>query len=261
METVKLAVDEEGIAVLELNRPASLNALNTPLMREVREALGAVAADPQARALIITGSGRAFCAGADLGVDTLREQGGERATIGEAVAREMAAEFNPMMDMIYNFPRPVVTAVNGIAAGGGAGLALCADVVLAAETAALKVVQPQQLGIVGDLGVNWLLLRLGGRARALGMCLLGDTVPAATLKEWGLVWDCVAPAHLMESARETARRLADIPPDTLLATRRLVDAGFSDSFGESLAKERVAQQTLCDLPVFLESVRKFRARR
>jgi 2-(1,2-epoxy-1,2-dihydrophenyl)acetyl-CoA isomerase len=134
-------------------------------------------------------------------------------------------------------------------------------VALASDSAGLRVVQPQQLGIAGDLGINWLLVRLGGRARALGMCLLGDTIPAATLKQWGLVWDCVAPADLMGSARETARRLADIPPDTVLATRRLVDAGFSDSYGESLAKERVAQKTLCDLPVFLESVRKFRARR
>jgi 2-(1,2-epoxy-1,2-dihydrophenyl)acetyl-CoA isomerase len=261
MENIKLAVDEHGIALIELNRPASLNALNAPLLREVREALAALQSDQRTRALIITGSGRAFCAGADLGVEMLRAQGGERPTIGEAVAREMAAEFNPMMEMLYDFPRPVVTAINGIAAGGGAGLALCADVALASDSAGLRVVQPQQLGIAGDLGINWLLVRLGGRARALGMCLLGDTIPAATLKQWGLVWDCVAPADLMGSARETARRLADIPPDTVLATRRLVDAGFSDSYGESLAKERVAQKTLCDLPVFLESVRKFRARR
>ena len=261
MEHIKLSIDEEGIAVLELNRPASLNALNTPLLREAREALAALAADRQTRALIITGRGRAFCAGADLGVEMLQQGGSDRLSIGEAVAREMAAEFNPLMEAIYDFPFPVVTAVNGIAAGGGAGLALCADLVLASETAGLKVVQPQQLGIVGDLGINWLLARLGGRARSLGMCLLGDTIPAATLMQWGLVWDCIPPAALMDAARATARRLAALPPATVVATRKLVDTGFSDSFGESLEKEREAQKTLCNLPVFLESVRKFQAQR
>lgn len=260
MSIINLSVDDEGIAILQLNRPESLNALNTPLMREVREALATAAEDEQVRALIITGSGRAFCAGADLGVNMLRDRGSSELSIGEAVAREMAAEFNPMMEAIYNFPLPVVTAVNGIAAGGGAGLALCADVVLAAETAGLKVVQPQQLGIAGDLGINWLLSRLGGRARALGMCLLGDTVPATTLRQWGLVWDCVAPADLLDSSRDIARRLADIPPATVLATRKLVDTGYSDSLSESLDKERDTQETLCNLPVFLESVRKFQAR-
>jgi 2-(1,2-epoxy-1,2-dihydrophenyl)acetyl-CoA isomerase len=257
MENINVTIDQGGIALLELNRPDVLNALNAPLMREVRQALETMATNEHVRALIITGAGRAFCAGADLGADVL--QAGEESweTLGQAVSDQMGREFNPMMEMIHAFPRPVITAVNGIAAGGGAGLALCADIVLASERAALKVVQPQQLGIAGDLGVNWLLSRVSGRARALGMCLLGDTVPAATLNQWGLVWDCVAPEELMARAMDIAGRLATLPTETVLATRRLVDEAPGDNFAHSLEKERELQKHLCDQPVFIESVRNF----
>ena len=260
MVNINLTIDDNGIALLELNRPDVLNALNAPLMREFREALEAMATNKHVRALIITGSGRAFCAGADLGADVI-QGGASGESIGQAVADQMGREFNPMMEMLYAFPRPVISAVNGIAAGGGAGLALCADIVLASEKAALKVVQPQQLGIAGDLGVNWLLSRMSGRARALGLCLLGDTVPAATLNQWGLVWDCVAAEELLTRAKDIASRLATLPPETVLATRRLVDEASGDSFAESLEKERMLQKDLCDQPVFIDSVGKFLGRR
>jgi 2-(1,2-epoxy-1,2-dihydrophenyl)acetyl-CoA isomerase len=233
-----------------------LNALNLALIQEVKTALTRLADDETVRALIITGHGRAFCAGADLGANTLSEEG-EGLSPGARVAEMMQREFNPMMEMIYAFPRPVITAVNGIAAGGGAGIALCSDLVLASEKAALKVVQAQQLGIVADLGANWLLQRIGGRARAMGACLLGDTIPVTTLKEWGLVWDVAPEDELLDRARDYARRLAAVPASTVLATRKLVDEASCTNFGQSLEDERQCQAELCDAPVFMNSVRKF----
>ncbi len=261
MDCISLTIGQDGIAVLELNRPDVLNALNVPLLGEVRETLAAMAGDERVKALIITGRGRAFCAGADLGAGVLQGDEESPKSIGERVAGQMAREFNPMIEMVYTFPRPVITAVNGIAAGGGAGLALCADIVLASESAALKVVQPQQLGIAGDLGINWLLARIAGRSRALGLCLLGDTIPAATLREWGLVWECVPAAALLERARQIALRLAGLPRETLLATRSLVDTAPAHTFQQSIESERLRQQTLCDQPEFVESVQRFFARR
>ncbi|MBT4518670.1 MAG: enoyl-CoA hydratase/isomerase family protein [Halieaceae bacterium] len=259
MENITLSVDDEGIALLVLNRPQALNALNVPLMQELRAALEDMAADDSVRVLIITGSGRAFCAGADLTQNALR--GDEGASIGELVADSMKREFNPMMEMIYAFPRPVVTALNGIAAGGGAGLALCADLVIASEQAAIKVVQVQQLGIAADLGANWLLQRIAGRGRALAACLLADTIPAATLQEWGMVWECVPADQLLDRARDQARKLAQVPAETVLATRALVDDSSACTYIQSLEQERQCQQKLCNAPVFMELVGQFVAKK
>lgn len=258
MQNVTLTIEDQGIALLELNRPDALNALNAGLMQEMRAALADLAEDESIRVLIITGRGRAFCAGADLGADMFGgDDAGRASSPGERVAAIMQAEFNPMMEMLYAFPRPVITAVNGIAAGGGAGLALCADLVIASEKAALKVVQVQQLGIVADLGANWLLQRIAGRARAMGACLLSDTIPAATLLEWGMVWECVPPDELLDRARDYARRLALVPASTLLATRKLVDEASQVSYAQSIEDERLCQRELCDAPVFMNSVRRF----
>lgn len=262
MEHIEVSVDDEGIALLALNRPRSLNALNAALLREVRASLTELAADPGVRALIITGRGRAFCAGADLGAGPLQgEDAGDAAAPGERVAGVMRDEFNPTMAMLYSFPRPVITAVNGIAAGGGAGLALCSDLVVASEQAAIKIVQVQQLGIAADLGANWLLQRIAGRARALGACLLADTLPASTLAQWGLVWECAPEQELLDRARGYARRLAGVPTATLLATRRLVDGAAEIGFQQSIEEERQCQRELCDAPVFMESVARFLAGR
>jgi 2-(1,2-epoxy-1,2-dihydrophenyl)acetyl-CoA isomerase len=261
MEHIVVTVDDDGIALLELDRPDALNALNPPLIQEITAALEQLAADPEVRALVLTGRGRAFCAGADLGAGVLAgEQPGD-VSIGERVADVMQRELNPMMELLYAFPRPVITAVNGIAAGGGAGLALCADLVLASEEAAVKVVQAQQLGIVADLGANWLLQRISGRARAMGACLLADTIPAATLRDWGMVWECTPADELLPRAREYAKRLAAVPAATVLATRTLVDEATQRTYPQSLEDERLYQRELCDAPVFMESVQRFLGKR
>lgn len=254
MTAIECSVDSDGIGLLVLNRPEALNALNRDLLEEARAALAAWADDSAVRALLITGRGRAFCAGADLkSLDRMDAS----VSPGESVARAMQARFNPLMVELYNFPKPVVVAVNGIAAGGGVGLALCADLVLASEQAAFKVVQVQQLGIAADLGANWLLQRAVGRSRAMAMCLLGATVPADQLLAFGAVAEVLAPDELLPRATECALALAAVPADAILATRRLVDEAPARSFEESLEDERGIQRELCDAPHFMAMVRAF----
>ena len=258
MENIQVTIDEQGIALLELNRPDVLNVLNAPLLAEMFDALGDLGSNDDVQALIVTGRGRGFCAGADLG--GVSGGVGNAASLGEQVSERMLRQFNPVMELLYDFPRPVISAINGIAAGGGAAIALCADIVLASHSAALKVVQVPYLGIVADLGANWLLPRIAGRSRALGACLLGDTLDASRLHEWGLVWECVADDQLVERAHELATRLAKAPAETVVATRKLVDSAPHKTFAEILEGERQYQRQLCDAPFFIESVNRFLAK-
>lgn len=255
MNTIELTVDEQGIALLALNRPQVLNVLNSELVGEVSSGLRSLRDNAQVRALVITGRGRGFCAGADLAA--IGEEASTDQGLGKRIGASMRDEFNPMMEQIYQFPAPVISAINGIAAGGGAAIALCADIVLAADSAVLKVVQVPQLGIVADLGANWLLPRLGGRARAMGACLTGEALPASRLLEWGLVWESVADGQLLPRAIELARQLAGVPAEAVLATRRLIDQGWQSGFEQMLEDERQCQQQLCDQPFFSQRVTQF----
>ena len=255
MENILVTVDEQGIALLELNRPRVLNVLSRGLIEEVSSSLRSLSAGGEARALVITGRGRGFCAGADLG--GIGDNAASGQGVGKVVSDLMREQFNPMMELLYDFPLPVISAINGIAAGGGAGIALCADIVLAAESAALKVVQVPQLGIAADLGANWLLPRLSGRSRAMGACLTGETLPAARLLEWGMVWECVEDDKLLPRARELAVQLASVPAETVVATRQLIDRAAGSSFGQTLEDERLVQEGLCDKPFFSDRVSRF----
>jgi 2-(1,2-epoxy-1,2-dihydrophenyl)acetyl-CoA isomerase len=169
----------------------------------------------------------------------------------------MGSHFNPLMECLYRFPKPTLCAVNGIAAGGGAALALCADIVIATHAAKLAFVQVPQLGIVADLGANWLLPRIAGRSRAMAACLLGEPIDAARLLEWGLVWECVEADALLPRVMSLGAQLGRLPPQTVLATRRLIDEAHASSYAQILERERLAQRELCDLPVFMASVEQF----
>jgi 2-(1,2-epoxy-1,2-dihydrophenyl)acetyl-CoA isomerase len=255
MQNIEITIDQQGVALLSLNRPEVLNALNVPLLDDLCQALRELAADEKLKALVVTGRGRGFCAGADL--SALGQGAAPGDSIGQMVSAQMQSHFNPAMELLYHFPRPTICAINGIAAGGGAAIALCADIVLASRDASLKFVQVQALGIVADLGANWLLPRIAGRSRALGACLLGDSLKAAQLQEWGLVWECVDADQLLSRAMEVGSRLAAVPAATVLATRQIIDAAGKSSFTAALEQERLAQRELCDLPVFSESVARF----
>lgn len=181
METLTLTT-KDNIALLTLNRPDVLNSINTQLIAEMRSAVAEVAGNADARVLLITGAGRGFCAGADLAAQGQRTEG---MSIGQGVAHGMTIGFNPMMRELYALQKPIVAAVNGVTAGGGVGLALAADIVIAAKSATFIQVFGPRLGLVPDLGCTWHLPRLVGRARALGLALTGDRLPAETAAEWG----------------------------------------------------------------------------
>lgn len=251
-KTLKLERDGT-VAVLRLDRPEVLNAMNADLIDELREALRAVSDDTQVRALVLTGNGRGFCAGADLaaGVE------GPGATLGDNVAHSMDARFNPLVRELFSLRVPIVAAVNGVAAGGGVGLALSADLVLAARSASFKLVFAPALGIVPDVGSSYYLPHLVGRARALGLSLLGESLPAETAEAWGLIWRCVPDDQLMDVAMQLARRLAGGPTRAFARLRSLYAAAEQGALSTQLDLERESQRELCNSHDFMEGVAAF----
>jgi 2-(1,2-epoxy-1,2-dihydrophenyl)acetyl-CoA isomerase len=173
-ETVQKEVSESGVLTLRMNRPDVLNSLNSDLVFTLIDILKDAAEDDAVRAIVLTGNGRGFCAGADLaGGNWPSEEG---MSPGDITANSMEIGFNPLLRAVVDSPKPVVTAINGMAAGGGVGLALSGDLVLAAESAKFRLVFAPQLGIIPDVGASWLVPNLVGRARANGMALLGDNL-------------------------------------------------------------------------------------
>jgi 2-(1,2-epoxy-1,2-dihydrophenyl)acetyl-CoA isomerase len=251
---------EDGIAVITLDNPARRNALGRPMQARLRELLAGLRRDAQVRCVVLTARGsEAFCAGADLNGDVFTgDAETSRGTQTAAVMRELS---NPLIVDLMSLPVPVVVALNGIAAGAGVGLALAADVIVAARSSAFYLPFIPKLGIVPDLGTTWFLERLLGRSRAVALTLLGDRLPAAKAEQWGLVWACVDDDGLMPAAMEIARRMAALPHDAVLETRRAYDHAHGASLAEQLDYEAARQQTLIDRPEFDEGVRAFLEKR
>jgi 2-(1,2-epoxy-1,2-dihydrophenyl)acetyl-CoA isomerase len=255
-DVVELEISD-GVALLTLNRPEVLNSLNEPLIREIRSALAAVSADPTARALVLTGAGRGFCAGADLSGGKTNSD----VSVGEVVAQSMEENFNPLVRELYHLEKPTVVAVNGTAAGGGVGLALTADIVIAGRSASFKLVFVPKLGIVPDCAATFHLQRLIGRARTLGMTLLGESIPAERAAEWGLIWRCVDDDELMDEAMAIAGRLAAGPTLAFPHLRSVIAAADHNTLDEQLDLERDTQRILADTDDFLEGVIAFAQKR
>ncbi len=256
--TIALAV-ADGVAELTLNRPKSLNSLNKTLIDEVRVCLGDLEKDDSVRALIVTGAGRGFCAGADLADSGFSNDEG-RST-GQQTAHSMLIGFNPMGLELAKFPKPVVVAVNGVCAGGGVGLALAGDIVLAARSAYFVQVFGPKLGLVPDVGVTWYTPRLVGRARARALALLGDRLPAEKAAEWGLIWEVHDDDKLMEAARAYAARLAKGPRAGFAKIKQVLDASLDNTLEQQLDLERITQGELGDDPDFREGVIAFLQKR
>jgi 2-(1,2-epoxy-1,2-dihydrophenyl)acetyl-CoA isomerase len=230
----------DGVALLRLNRPEVLNSLNEPLIREIRSGLADVSEDPAARALVLTGAGHGFCAGADL-------SGGDMTpdlSLGEVVAESMEELFNPLVRDLFHLDKPTVAAVNGTAAGGGVGIALTADIAVAARSASFKLVFVPKLGIVPDCAASFHLQRVIGRARALGMSMLGESITAERAAEWGLIWSCVDDDELMDEAMAIATRLAAGPTLAFAHLRRVFAAADHNTLDEQLDLERDTQRIL-----------------
>lgn len=246
-----------GVARLALNRPQVLNAIDTTLITAFRAAL-ARAVDDGARALLLTGQGRAFCTGADLGDARLTDYGTDKQA---GSARVMAEWIDPMILDFINLPIPTVAAVNGVAAGGGMGLALGADITLAADHARFLSVFVPRLGLVPDMGVSWHFTRALGPARARAVMLLGEPVTAPEAQAAGLIWKSLPAADLEAEATATARRLAEGPPLAIARTRALARAALGNTLPAQIALESQAQAFLNATDDAAEGLQAFREKR
>ena len=243
-----------GIARLTLNRPDKLNSFNTAMHAEVRDALGRVLREG-ARVLVLTGAGRGFCAGQDL-ADRAVAPGGERVDLGESIERN----YKPLILGLRNLPMPVIAAVNGVAAGAGANLALACDLVIAAKSASF-VQAFCRLGLVPDSGGTWVLPRLVGTARALGLAVLGEKLSAEQAAQWGLIWRCVEDAELSSVVDQLAARFAAAPTLGLARTKQAIYSSWNHTLEQQLDRERDLQRELGDSADYAEGVAAFMAKR
>lgn len=253
METILYEVSE-GIARLTLNRPEVLNSINIKMIEEVRAAVAEFAADDTARVLLLTGNGKGFCAGADLAANVASD---DEMSTGQRVAHGMETGFNPLVRELAEVPKPVITAVNGTTAGGGCGLALCGDIVVAARSASFIQVFGPKLALIPDMGCTWFVPRLVGRARARALALLGNKLPAETAAEWGLILECVDDSDLLDRAMRYARKLAGGPPNAFGEIKKALDVSETNTLSEQLDYERDVQGMLGDHANFKEGVISF----
>ena len=259
MNTLKTEIKEKGVLVITLNRPKVLNSLNKEIIDELLEAFDKAYEDQSIRTVVLTGEGRGFCSGADLAGGGWPSN--PKWSPGESTANAMEIGFNPLVRKIVNCPKPVVNAINGIAAGGGVGLALCGDLILASDTAKFKLVFGPQLGIISDVGASWLVPNLLGRAKANGMALLGEDISASQAEAWGLIWKVFPEKDLLDEACKLAGQMADGAITGLKAIVKAHDNALQVSLSDQLDYERDTQRILCDGAVFKEGVQAFLEKR
>ena len=243
-----------GIARLTLNRPERLNSFNSAMHGEVRAALAAVKS-AEARVLVITGAGRGFCAGQDLS-DRAVAPGGAAPDLADSIEKN----YKPLVLALRELPLPVIAAVNGVAAGAGANIALACDLVVAARSASF-VQAFAKLGLVPDSGGTWFLPRLVGTARALGLALLGEKLSAEQAASWGLIWRCVEDAELAAVVDSLALQLAGAPTRGLARTKQAIYEGLNRTLREQLDIERDYQGELGRSADYAEGVAAFSEKR
>ncbi|RZT98149.1 2-(1,2-epoxy-1,2-dihydrophenyl)acetyl-CoA isomerase PaaG [Rivibacter subsaxonicus] len=255
MAYANLIVDtREGIARITLNRPDRLNSFNDAMHAELRDALGA-AEDPAVRVVVIGGAGRGFCAGQDLGE-------GAAAGPGESLdlGRTLEQNYLPLITRIRALRKPVIAAVGGVAAGAGASLALACDLVIATRSASF-IQAFSKIALVPDAGGTWLLPRLVGRQRAMGLALLGDKLSAEQAEQWGLIWRCVDDAAFPAEVDALAARLATAPTQALARIKQALDASEGNDLLAQMQLEVKLQRELGASPDFAEGVAAFAEKR
>jgi 2-(1,2-epoxy-1,2-dihydrophenyl)acetyl-CoA isomerase len=253
-ETPILVEQRAGYRVVTLNRPDRLNAFTEDMHLALRRALEDAEQDTACRALLITGAGRGFCAGQDLN-DRLAKPG-ETVVLGGTLEQF----YNPLVLKLRALPFPVVAAVNGVAAGAGANIALACDIVLAARSA--KFVQAfAKIGLVPDSGGSWTLPRLVGPARARGLALLGEPLPADKAEDWGLIWKAVDDAVLIAEAEKLCVHFAGAPTIGLALTKQMLDAAWTNDLAAQLDLERDSQRAAGATADYAEGVRAFLEKR
>jgi 2-(1,2-epoxy-1,2-dihydrophenyl)acetyl-CoA isomerase len=222
----------DGIARITLNRPDKLNSFTDEMHAELREALDAIQADMNVRVLVLTGAGRGFCAGQDLGDRAMQIQSGKMPDIGNSVERN----YKPLVVRLANLRVPTLAAVNGIAAGAGANLALACDLVVAAKSASFLQAF-SKIGLIPDTGGTWLLPQRVGMARAMGLALLAEKLPAEKAAEWGLIWAAVADEEFAPTVERLARQLCAGPTKALVRTRQAMHAAPTHTLEQQLSLE------------------------
>lgn len=253
-ETIIFSLDE-GVARLTLNRPDRLNSFTVKMHHEVATVLAEAEDDPSVRVLLVTGAGRAFCAGQDLAERRIAP-GEHPVDLGMSIEKYYA----PLINRLSEMPKPVICAVNGVAAGAGANIALACDIVIAARSA--KFIQSfANIGLIPDSGGTWILPRLVGQARALGLALTGDPLSAQDAEAWGLIWKCVDDEILNETTVALARRLATGPTAGYAATKRTIRESSTKSLSDELMIERDVMRRLGASEDYREGVDAFMAKR
>jgi 2-(1,2-epoxy-1,2-dihydrophenyl)acetyl-CoA isomerase len=253
-ESIKYQVNK-GVGVLTLNRPETLNSFTAQMHEEVRQAMKDVRTNKAVRCLVITGEGRGFCAGQDLNDRSVKATD-ELPDLGESVEKN----YNPLIRSIMTMDKPVLCAVNGVAAGAGASIALACDIVLAARSA--KFVQVFcKIGLVPDSGGTFNLPRTVGLARAKGLALLGDKLSAEKAESWGMIWQCVDDDKLMDETLALAEHLATQPTKGLAMIKKLLNESFSTPMHQQLENEKYTMRVLGQSHDYQEGVAAFMQKR
>ncbi|WBU60867.1 enoyl-CoA hydratase-related protein [Paracoccus albus] len=246
-ETITFA-KKDGIATLMLNRPEVMNALSTKMRAEITQALESL--DEDVRCVVMTGAGAGFCSGQDL----------SDAAAAADIEGTLRREYEPMLNAVINCRAPVIAAVNGVAAGAGANLALAADVVIAVESAYFTQAFTK-IGLIPDAGGTWVLPRLVGNARAAGMMLFADKIPAPQAAEWGMIWQSVPEPEFVETVGARASQLASGPTGAYLSVREALRASGANDFATQLELEAKLQGKAGRSADFVEGVTAFQQKR
>ncbi|OMG56297.1 2-(1,2-epoxy-1,2-dihydrophenyl)acetyl-CoA isomerase [Azonexus hydrophilus] len=246
----------DGIARLTLNRPDKLNSFTDDMHAELRVALDSIQSDPSVRVLVLTGAGRGFSAGQDLGDRAMQIQAGKMPDIGNTVERN----YKPLILRLQNLRVPTIAAVNGIAAGAGASVALACDLVIATKSASFLQAF-SKIGLIPDTGGTWFLPQRVGMARAMGLALLADKLPAEKAAEWGLIWQCVDDAGFVAAVDAIARQLSTAPTKALVRTRQAMHAAPGHTLEQQLSFEGSFMRELGWSPDYAEGVAAFMEKR
>jgi len=244
-----------AVATITLNRPDAMNSLDTTAKVALRDAVLTVATDDGVRCVVVTGTGRAFCVGQDL-----REHAAMLEDDSGDIATTVREHYAPICAALATMGKPVVAAVNGVAAGAGANLALACDIVLAAKSASF-IEAFCKLGLIPDTGGTWVLPRLLGPARAMGLAMLGDKLPAEKAEEWGLIWKCVDDEALDSEVDAIAQKLASLPPLGLTAIKKMIRESWSHTLDQELNHQRDAMRRLGFSEDYREGVSAFLEKR
>jgi 2-(1,2-epoxy-1,2-dihydrophenyl)acetyl-CoA isomerase len=248
-----------AVCTLTLNRPRSLNSFTSGMIDRLRAALERAAADTSVRCVVIAASGRAFCAGQDLS-DPAAAPNLEPGAPSKDLGVLLEQHYHPMVQRLRTMPVPTLAVVQGVAAGAGANLALCCDIVVAGQSASF-IQAFAKIGLVPDTGGTWSLPRLVGRAKALGLAMLGDKLPAVEAERWGLIWRCVDDSVLVDTSMQIAQQLAAMPTRALVATREAIDAAPGLHFDQAFDAEVRRQRVLGHAGDYAEGVRAFMDKR